>query len=196
MLDPLTALSLAGNIIQFVDFGTKVLAKGHELYKSTAGASIDHTELETIAKDLQEINDRLRQRKDSQETQSKTATDSEVALRKLSEQCSGVAEELIGALEKLKVQGTSNRRWKSFRQALKGLMKKEELDAITIRLQHFRDELNLHILVSMRYAIKVNCSPSAKSLQCSNKWRQTDISQSSETPLIWSRYDKRKAFRI
>jgi hypothetical protein len=53
MLDPLTALSLAGNIVQFVDFSTKLLAKGHELYKSADGTSVGYSELEAIAKDLQ-----------------------------------------------------------------------------------------------------------------------------------------------
>lgn len=151
MLDPMTALSLAGNIIQFVDFSTKLVAKGHELYNSADGASVGNAELEAIAKDLQELHERLRS---SQADPSSTiqVPDSEIALRKLSDQCSGVAEELVDTLEKLKVQGTANRRWKSFRQALKGLMKKEEVDAMAKRLQDFGEELNLHILVSMRYA--------------------------------------------
>jgi hypothetical protein len=188
MLDPLTALSLAGNIVQFVDFGTKLLAKGHELYKSTDGVSVGHTELGIIAKDLQEINGHLK-KPAPQVIQSRTATESEVALRKLSEQCSGVAGELIDALEKLKVQGTSNRRWKSFRQALKGLMKREELDAITTRLQRFRDELNLHILVSMRYDL-------LHFPEWNNRRNQTDIFPPEEMTSICSQYSKRKAFGI
>jgi hypothetical protein len=156
MLDPLTALSLAGNIIQFIDFSTKLVAKGHELYNSADGASIGNAELEVIAKDLQDLNGRLQQSPPSAATKS-ILTDSDIALRKLSGKCSGVAGELVGALDKLKVQGTSNRRWKSLRQALKGLMKKEEVDAIAERLQTFREELNLHILVSMRYAVPAFC---------------------------------------
>lgn len=161
MLDPLTALSLAGNIVQFVDFSTKLLAKGHELYKSADGTSVGYSELEAIAKDLQELNDCLKQPTPSQQADSKSSTNSEAALRRLSEQCSGVAGELVNALDKLKVQGTSNRHWKSFRQALKCLMKKEEVDAITARLQHFRDELNLHVLVTMRYCPQAFQLPSA-----------------------------------
>jgi flagellar motility protein MotE (MotC chaperone) len=155
MLDPLTALSLAGTIVQFVDFSTKLVAKGYELHKSADGASIGNAELEVIAKDLQELNRRLQQLRPSHDTDGKTLTDSNVALRKLSQQCSDVAAELIDALDNLKVQGTSNRRWKSFRQALKGLMKKEEVDAFARRLENFRDELNLHILVSMRYGLLI-----------------------------------------
>jgi flagellar motility protein MotE (MotC chaperone) len=148
MLDPLTALSLAGTIVQFVDFSTKLVAKGHELHNSADGASIGNAELEVMAKDLQELNRRLQKLQPSHGTDETTLTDSNVALRKLSQQCSGIATELVDALDNLKVQSTSNRRWKSFRQALKGLMKKEEVDAIAKRLENFRDELNLHILVS------------------------------------------------
>jgi hypothetical protein len=153
MLDPLTALSLASNIVQFIDFGTKLLAKGYELYESADGASVGNAELEFIARDLQKLNDRLKPPL-SPKTNPTSSTPSEAALRKLNDKCSGVADELINALTKLKVQGTSNRRWKSFRQALSSLWKKEEVNAITTRLQNFRDELNLHILVSMRYSLK------------------------------------------
>ena len=153
MLDPLTALSLASNVVQFLDFSAKLVGKGNELYKSADGSSIGNAELESIAKDLQELHERLQQAPPS----SATVTESNLALRKLSKQCSSVAGELLDALEKLKVHGSSNRRWKSFRQALKGLMKKDEVDAIAQRLQHFRNELNIHILVSMRYALPNAC---------------------------------------
>ncbi|KAN0092090.1 hypothetical protein V8E51_017937 [Hyaloscypha variabilis] len=149
MLDPLTALSVAGNIVQFVDFSIKLVAKGTELYNSADGASIGHAELEVIANDLQELNSRLQPSPPAPDTV-KTNWTADTALHKLTEQCSTVAGELLQALNRLKVEGTSNRRWKSVRQALKGLMKKDEVDAIVQRLQRFRDELNLHILVSMR----------------------------------------------
>lgn len=110
----MTALSVAGNIIQFVDFSIKLVAKSHELYKSADGATVGNAELEAKAKTLQELYGRL---KSSYAEQSSTTrlTDSDVALRKLSERCSGVAEELVNTLEKVKIQGTANRRWKSFR---------------------------------------------------------------------------------
>ncbi|PMD33834.1 hypothetical protein L207DRAFT_535085 [Hyaloscypha variabilis F] len=149
MLDPLTALSVAGNIVQFVDFSIKLVARGTELYNSADGASIGNAELEVIANDLQELNSRLQPSPPAPDTV-KTNWTADTALHKLTEQCSTVAGELLQALNRLKVEGTSNRRWKSVRQALKALMKKDEVDAIVQRLQHFRDELNLHILVSMR----------------------------------------------
>jgi len=34
MAEALAAIGLAGNIVQFVDFGTKLVLKGQELYQS------------------------------------------------------------------------------------------------------------------------------------------------------------------
>ena len=50
MLDPFTALSLAGNIIQFVDLGRSVLVKSLEIYRS--GSTEASRQLEIVTKDL------------------------------------------------------------------------------------------------------------------------------------------------
>jgi len=155
MLDPLTALSVAAAVVQFVDFGNKLLVKGHELHKSPDGASVGNSELEIIAKELQQLIHRLSQPLPSMEVQGTALNDSEAALVNLSQQCSNVADELLCTLRKLKVvEGSSNRRWKSFRQALKCLWRKEEVEAMVNRLQGFRERLNLHVLVSMRYGFR------------------------------------------
>jgi len=183
MLDPLTALSIAGNIVQFIDFSIKLVAKGNEVYNSEDGTSIGNAELEVIAKDLQEINCRLQGAPD-------TGTAEDEALHKLAEQCEAVARELLQALEKLTVQGTANRRWNSVRQALKGLMRRDEVDAIVLRLQRFREELNLHILVSMRYT-----PHSLVHLHHSNQTHRILIDNgcAAETPSICKQYNRRKA---
>jgi len=49
-MDPLTALGLAANIIQFVDFASKLLSTGQELYQS--GASAPNLELSLVADDV------------------------------------------------------------------------------------------------------------------------------------------------
>jgi hypothetical protein len=155
MLDPLTVLSVAATVVQFVDFGSKLLVKGHELHKSPDGASVGNNELETIAKELQQLIHRFSQPLPSMESQDTVLNNSEAALVNLTKQCSSAAEELLCTLRKLKVvEGSSNRRWKSFRQALKCLLRKEEVEAMANRLQGFRERLNLHILVSMRYEFR------------------------------------------
>jgi hypothetical protein len=38
-MDPLTAIGLAGNILAFIDFGTKLVTAAYEVYESKEGAT-------------------------------------------------------------------------------------------------------------------------------------------------------------
>jgi hypothetical protein len=60
MLDPFTALSLASSVVQFVDYGTKLLNESAELYHT--GTLLRHEDFETITKDLIEVNALLKTR--------------------------------------------------------------------------------------------------------------------------------------
>lgn len=57
MMDPLTALSLASSIVQFVDFGIKLVGKANEIRE--AGSTIDNVILQSVTKDLVQINSSL-----------------------------------------------------------------------------------------------------------------------------------------
>jgi hypothetical protein len=52
ILDSLTVLSLAGNVIQFIDFASKLFIKGREIYNSAESLLVYDQELEMITKDL------------------------------------------------------------------------------------------------------------------------------------------------
>ena len=152
-MDPLTALSLAGNIIQFVDFGSKLLQKGHEIYNSVDGASIGNKELEAAAINLRELSGRLNASTVSRRARRDvgvTGTVPDVAIVQLSKNCLLVAAELLQVLDRLRVQGDSNRRWKSFRQALKSSLKQGRVNELNNRLQTLRQELSFNVLVSLR----------------------------------------------
>lgn len=154
VLEALTALSLAGTIVQFVDFSGKLLAKGHEIYDSGDGASIGNSDIEAAAKNLRDLTGRLDASAVSRRGDAgsiDTSIVSEVALTQLTTKCSAVAGELLEVLDRLKVQGGSNRRWKSFRQALDGSLKQGRVDEINSRLQALRQELSFNVLVSFRY---------------------------------------------
>jgi hypothetical protein len=56
-MDPLTALGLASNIVQFVDFTSKLISTAHSLYTSTSGAKAEHLELEALANTLRGLAD-------------------------------------------------------------------------------------------------------------------------------------------
>jgi hypothetical protein len=59
VLDPFSALGLASNIVQFIDFGCKLLSTGRELHNSTDGVLESNIELEVITKDLIDLDEKL-----------------------------------------------------------------------------------------------------------------------------------------
>lgn len=71
-------------------------------------------------------------------------------LRSLSRACVGAAERLLRKLNMAKAQGRF-RRWKSLRQALKSVGSKAELEEMARILLGFRSELQLRIMISLRY---------------------------------------------
>jgi hypothetical protein len=62
-MDPLSALSLAGTVVQFVEFGGKLLKEGRELYRSTTGSLTVNDELELVVVDLQALVAKLKLRR-------------------------------------------------------------------------------------------------------------------------------------
>jgi hypothetical protein len=146
VLDALSVVSLAATIIQFVDFGSKIVSKGYHLYESTDGVLPEYARLGYLIADLKSLNARL-------QTHEKLScfTKEERALEDLSSKCSALAKELLERLEKLNVEpNTKNRKWKSFRQALKSVWSKKALEQIAATLSEFRNQLELHILISLR----------------------------------------------
>jgi hypothetical protein len=54
-MDPLSALSLAGTIVQLIDFGGKLLSDTVQLYKSSCGKLDANQQLQLITGDLQSV---------------------------------------------------------------------------------------------------------------------------------------------
>jgi hypothetical protein len=59
-MNPLSALSLAGTIIQFVDFGRKLLGGAVDIYRSASRSLAVNDEIELEATDLKELVVKLR----------------------------------------------------------------------------------------------------------------------------------------
>ena len=147
-MEPLTALGLAGNVIQFIDFSSQLVSKGHKIYRSLDGTLDENIDAEIVATNLSQSNAKL-QKSLSQGGISTATSADDKALVNLCQRCSDVASELLLRLDKLKVSG-KHRKWKSARQALKTVIGKEELEQISNRLSLYRNEITLHIAVSLR----------------------------------------------
>ena len=139
-MDPLTIIGLVGNIVQFVDFSGKLISKSTELYHSSEGALAANIGTETATNHLVLLNNKLK---------NAAITTGDGALERLCKSCGTVADELLAALDKVKVKGKQDK-WKSIRKALRSVWSKEEIMELERRLARFREELNLHIVVDLR----------------------------------------------
>jgi len=140
IMETLAIIGLVGNVVQFVNFGGKLLAKSTELYRSSEGALAENINTETATNHLVLLNNKLKD--------AATAT-SDDALKRLCELCKSTADELLAALNKVKVNDKQNR-WKSVRKALRCVWSKEKIRELEGRLERLREELNLHVITNLR----------------------------------------------
>ena len=148
-MDALTAIGLAANILQFIDFGIKLVSKGNQIYRSGDGTLPENHDLAVVTNDLLLIQTKLTKHLRPQGLSSCLDEDDQ-ALEKLAVASNKLALQLLGRLNRVKAQGRYLR-WKSWRQALKSICTKKDIDEMARRTSLLRDELNTRILVSLRY---------------------------------------------
>ena len=157
MLDPLTALGVAGNVLQIIGFGFQLVTDGNQIYHSGSGLLEENKTADEVAKDLESLTKRLA------ESQSKWAKSrgeiplepDEVHLRNICERCTEIAVELQLQLQKLKCQdGPKRRRLKSYNQALASIWRKDHIDLTAKRLARYQQELDTHILIGLRKSVQ------------------------------------------
>jgi hypothetical protein len=166
-MDPLTALSVAGTIIQFVDFGSKLLSSGIELYKSVQGTLKVHEELELVTSDLNSVIIKFRQRSRSPlgEIDRPLTTDNqhqEDSFHTICDEAARIANELLTRLQKLKVKANGKlRSWESLKAAVKAAWSQDEIASLTRRLSTLKEVFYSRYMLSLGY----RCSPSHFYLQ-------------------------------
>lgn len=148
-MDPLTAFSLACGVIQVVDFSTKVVVKCQEIYRD--GASSEDKDIESMAKHLTDLSIELdpANRVVKPESMPQIYNDDQ-DLRKLAQQCSETAKELIAEVQKLSIQGQPRKR-DVLRKSVKAIWKKKAMEDIERRLEHYRRTLDTRILINLRF---------------------------------------------
>ncbi|KAI1457452.1 hypothetical protein F4805DRAFT_428754 [Annulohypoxylon moriforme] len=140
-MEPLSALSLAGNILQFIEFTTKLLSSSVEIYKSSTGTLVSRDALEIKCRQLSDLSNGF-----VTTSRSTQPSASELALRSIANSCRDDCARLVTALNSLKVDGGNHRVWKSFRAALKSAWKEDqEIESLTNKLKELQSTMTLHI---------------------------------------------------
>jgi hypothetical protein len=146
-MDPLSALSIASSVLQFVQFGCSLVSKAHEIHQSSSGALPEHLECEDATTRLVELTKKI-QYPETSSTSGCLSSD-DAPLEAICRNCDVIATELLQRLRKLRLRdNTDERKWKSFRQALKTVWSKGEMSSIESRLLTCRKELEMHLIAN------------------------------------------------
>jgi hypothetical protein len=153
VLDPLSAFSFAGNIVQFVDFGIRVLSDSRELFTSASGMSRENDKLNLVADQLIAMTSKLKQ---SAPPRSYISAEGGSRLcESLERQCNdavAVADELNALLDRLRVRGR-HEPWESFRQAVVNAWTKDEVAKMRERLFGVKEALETGVFMSLRCVV-------------------------------------------
>lgn len=140
-MDPLTVLSLVGNVVQFVETAHILISKTVEGYRSLDGSLVENADAELVTRDLIRLKEQL---------EIQAGVDN-VHLGTLCRRCNEVGVELLEGIQKVKGHGGRSGKLKSFRQAVRSVWSRDEIHSIEKRLSNIRDELNLQVCVDLRY---------------------------------------------
>jgi hypothetical protein len=148
VLDPVTAVGLAGNIVQFIELSGNVISKSHEIYKSSSGAVRDIIELERLTQAVIALDSQICGTIRPPGTLS-ALTKEQQQLEDVRAHCMDIASELMKALKELKISDAP-KKWKSFRKALRTVWEKKKIESIEMRLAACKNQLTMHAIIDMR----------------------------------------------
>lgn len=147
MLDPVSALGLAGSLIQVIDFAAKIVSDSRQIFQSAVGTSVDHNRLQIFTQDLYALSISLEK---SSSNSYKECLGNVTEIQRLVATTKATANELLKALEDLSVKGP-NKRWQSFRQALRSVWKEKQIRDVERRLESCKTQITTRLVATLRY---------------------------------------------
>ncbi|KAJ3527586.1 hypothetical protein NM208_g10623 [Fusarium decemcellulare] len=143
-MEPLSALSIAAGVAQFLDFGYKIAAETIERYTSVTGALTEHDELESLTTRLEALTATL----DDSSTfwnDHSTGADEPVyvqSLRDVVDSSRAVASDLLAALVQVRATGKHNLA-ESLVVTFQSRRKEKEIKTLETRFKNLQEELKI-----------------------------------------------------
>ena len=148
VLDPLSALSLASNVVQFIDFGNRLISEIQEIRQSASGLTKENIDFLFTAEAFRRKSDILFANP-TDGIGSSSLSLSRSALQEFAVPCRQVSDELIAILEGLKVM-EPRKRQQSFRQALRSITKRRKIKELVAKMEILRKLVNSHLITILR----------------------------------------------
>ena len=149
MLDPISALSLSAAILQFVDFGSKIIVTTYKTYRSVNGTTQENVDLAELTTTLHDFQTRLA----APRAPSRGNDIDQKALEELAAKCRDIAADLLKLLNGLKVKVTDKglrRTLNSLRQGYRSSLKKGQVARYEKLLGDITVRVNSHLLAMTR----------------------------------------------
>lgn len=148
-MDPVTAFSLAGTILQFIESGSKFIGIAWKLYRAGDGPDDLH-ELTMLTKNLAQVLDHLVGSSSSSNVLQGQHNSSGAGdgLSQLADECKKVGNQLLTILQNLHV--SHPRKIDALKVAFRMLWKEDDIRTLQSRLDGFRAQFNLHLLITLR----------------------------------------------
>ncbi|KAI9687500.1 MAG: hypothetical protein M1822_002110 [Bathelium mastoideum] len=145
VLEPLSAFSLACNILQVVEYGSKVLKKAADYQKATDGLLSEHQDLRNVLQSLQSFN------ADLQASMTKSGgwgslNAAEARLVDANAECLRLSSDFIHLLDRLRLKN-KKAMLESLRLSIKTLWYREKTEAMEKNVSRARDNLNIAFLI-------------------------------------------------
>lgn len=168
-MEALSALGLAGNVVQFVDFVSQLISTGSEIAGSVQGTTERTLEFEKVYDSLNSFSSRLHvtgnhasNNKDTEglrglladltEPSQRVELQSHIrSLEELAADCSVLCQQLLEMVRKFRVKGSCGRSFKSFLAALKMAWSSKKIQGLEERLNRYRRMISLHFFPLLRY---------------------------------------------
>jgi hypothetical protein len=144
-MEPLSALSIATAVVQFLDFAGKVVSGTSKIYKGQRPeGSEGNSDIRIITVSLNDVTKKLQSSR--KETPLKPWSSQDAAIFALSERCTEVGGQLLTLLDRLRAQN-DHRIWESFRIALRAVTSEKAVDKLCHTLDNYRQQISMHILI-------------------------------------------------
>ena len=135
----LEAIGAAAAILQFVDFASKLLVTGYDVYKSQTGATPQTVHTQKLCTELQSISAQLSQAPRG----NITLNDREQSLWRLADRAHDLAWHLGLLLDSLKLKKATFKSWRILHQ-------KDKVAEMVARLDEIKSLMDTNLLVPLR----------------------------------------------
>lgn len=146
-MEPLSAFSLACNILQIVEYGANVLSRAAEYRTAPNGALNQHNTLYDVLQSLKGLNAELGASLPAWSS-SPRATIPGTRLAAANQECMRIANELITLLERLKVKKSST--IEGIRMSIKSIWHEGTVKALKHDLAEAKEDLSFALMLFMQ----------------------------------------------